>query len=122
MTTRKKPPQDLKTRSETMNRSRPKQIVIRATEEEKEKIQEKVKQSNLKQNDFLLKSALGKEIVVIDGLREITLELKKIGNNLNQVTKAVHEGRANCSVEIKSLNGEMVKVWQLLRQLTQKQV
>lgn len=104
----------------TINRKRPKQIVIRATEEEFEKIKERVEKSGLKQNEFLLKSATGKEIIVIEGLKEITLELKRIGNNLNQVTRAIHEGRANCSAEVKAMNGGLERIWQSLRQLTQK--
>lgn len=105
-----------------MNRARPKQIVIRANEKEFEKIKNKVAKSKLTQNEYLLKSALNKEIIVIKGIRELTIELKRIGNNLNQLTKAVHEGKVNCSKELNEVNEEMKEVWQLLRQLTQKQV
>jgi len=105
-----------------MNRTRPKQIVIRASEKEYEKIKSKVAKSQLTQNEYLLKSALDKEIVVIEGIRELTIELKRVGNNLNQLTKAVHEGKVNCSRELKEINEELKEVWQLLRQLTQKRV
>ena len=104
-----------------MNRTRPKQIVIRASEKEFEKIKNKVARSNLTQNEFLLKAALNKEIVVVNGIRELTIELKRIGNNLNQLTKAVHEGKANCSRELSEVHKEMKEVWQSLRRLTQKQ-
>ena len=104
-----------------MNRSRPRQIVIRASEKEFEQIKKNVEKSNLKQNEFLLKSALNKEITVVEGLKDITLELKKIGNNLNQVTHAIHKGKTNCSVEMNSINEELKKIWQSLSQLTPKQ-
>jgi Mg2+ and Co2+ transporter CorA len=105
-----------------MNRTRPKQIVIRATEIEFDKIKKKVKASKKKQNEYLLKCVLDKEIVVIDGLKEQTVELKRIGNNLNQLTRAVNEGRANCGEELQDINKEMKEVWQLLRLLIQKQL
>lgn len=105
-----------------MNRTRPKQIVIRASEKEFQQIKEKVEKSKLTQNEYLLKSALNKKIVVVEGLRDLTIEVKRIGNNLNQITRAVHEGKADYSKELSEVNEEMKEVWQLLRQLIQKQV
>ena len=104
-----------------MNRKRPKQIVIRASEKEFEKIKKQVEKSKLTQNEFLLKASVGKKIVVIDGIKDLTVDLKRIGNNLNQLTRSVHEGKANCSNELSEINEEMKEVWQLLRQLIQKQ-
>lgn len=103
-----------------MNRARPKQIVIRVSEKEFESIKNKVAKSQLKQNEFLINSILKKEIIVVDGLHELVIELKRIGNNLNQLTKSVHEGKANCSRELDSINKELVDIWQSLRLLTQK--
>ncbi|OOO61209.1 hypothetical protein BS637_13540 [Clostridium tepidum] len=102
------------------NRKRNKQIVIRATEKEFNTIKNKVKKSKLSQNEYLLKCALDKRILVVDGLKDLNVELKRIGNNLNQLTKSVHEGKANCSKELLEINEEMKEVWQLLRQLTPK--
>lgn len=105
-----------------MNRSRPKQIVIRVNEKEFEQIKKKVSKSKLTQNEYLIRSAINKEITVIDGLKDLIKDLKKIGNNLNQLTRSVHEGKANCNKELLTINEEMKDVWQLLRQLIQKQV
>lgn len=104
------------------NRTRPKQIVIRATEKEFETMKSKVALSKLKQNDYLLKTILNKKIIVVEGLPEMTMELKRIGNNLNQLTKEVHQGKANCNKELAEIEKELSEVWQLLRLLTQKQV
>lgn len=104
-----------------MNRKRPKQLVIRVSEDELQQIKDKIDHSELKQNDYLLKCALDKNIIVVDGLKELTVELKRIGNNLNQLTRAVNEGRANCRDELHEINGEMKEVWQSLRSLILKQ-
>lgn len=103
-------------------RTRPKQIVIRATEEEFNQIKKKVKKSKLTQNKYLLQSALDKDIIVIEGLKDLVIETKRIGVNLNQLTKLANQGKANCKEELEGINKELVEVWQLLRQLIQKQV
>lgn len=100
-----------------MNRSRPKQILIRASETEFEQIKKKIDQSDLSQNEYLLKTVLDKDIVVIEGIKELTVELKRIGNNLNQLTKSVHEGKVNCSYELEQINKDMKEVWHYLRKV-----
>ncbi|MBR7084301.1 MAG: plasmid mobilization relaxosome protein MobC [Oscillospiraceae bacterium] len=68
-------------------------ITIRCTEEERNHIYQKVKQHNLKLNDFILRSAMDKKIINIDGLSEVMREQKAIGRNLNQIAMLAHEGR-----------------------------
>jgi hypothetical protein len=70
-----------------MPRKRAKQLKFFVSDKELERIKSKVSASKLNQSDFIRKSALEKDIIVIDGLREFALELKRIGVNLNQLTK-----------------------------------
>ena len=44
-------------------------------------------------SDFILRSALGKKIVVAEGLSEVVKQQKAIGRNLNQIAMLTHEGR-----------------------------
>ncbi|WP_443662416.1 plasmid mobilization protein [Clostridium sp.] len=104
-----------------MNRTRPKQILIRVSELELNAIKLKVTESKINQNEYILRCLLDKEIVVIDGLKEQMVEVRRIGNNLNQLTRAVNEGRTNCGEELKDINQELKKVWQLLRLQIQRQ-
>lgn len=103
-------------------RKRQKQIVIRATEKEFDQIKNKVEKSKLTQNKYLLKSALDKEIKVVEGIKDLVIETKRIGGNLNQLTKLANQGKVNCSSELEGINKELIEVWQLLRQLIQSQV
>lgn len=96
-------------------------MIFRVNENEKEQILKKIDKSKLNQNEYLLKCALEKDIHVIDGLHELTIELKRIGNNLNQLTRSVNEGQANCSKELGAIKEELSETWQLLRLLIQKQ-
>ena len=68
-------------------------ITIRCTEEEREKIKARAVQHGLKLSDYVLRSALGKKIVVVNGLDEAIRQIKAIGNNINQLARAVNEGR-----------------------------
>ncbi len=105
-----------------MNRARPKQIVIRLSEKEKEILKKKVKKSGLKQQDFLIKCILEKQVLNTDGLKEVTPELKRIGVNLNQIAKSCNQGNQVSYEEIQIIGKELNEVWQLLKRLAQGQV
>ena len=105
----------------TNNRKRQKQIVIRATDKEFEQIKKNVEKSKLTQNKFLLQSALNKEINVVEGIKDLVIETKRIGVNLNQLTKLANQGKVDCADEMEEINKELVEAWQLLRQLIQSQ-
>lgn len=92
-------------------RTRNKQIILRSTEKEYEIIQKKIKKSKLKQNDYLLKSALQKDIIVIDGLKELLLELIREGKNLNQISKALNQNENIKLNEITELKEKLIDLW-----------
>lgn len=92
-------------------RTRNKQIILRATEKEYELIQKKIQKSKLKQNDFLLKSALQKNIIVIEGLQELLLELIREGKNLNQIAKALNQNENSNLNEITELKEKLIDLW-----------
>lgn len=102
------------------NKTRPKQMILRITEEEKIKISKKITKSKLTQNEYLLRCALDKEIIIVEGLKEYSMELKKIGNNLNQLTILAHKGKVDCRKEVEAIKKELDDVWQQLRQLRKK--
>ena len=104
-----------------MNRTRPKQIVIRVSEEELAQIKEKVEQSGKNQQEYILSCVLEKQIVNTDGIKELIPELKRIGNNLNQIAKRCNEGGMLPSeAEVRKHGEELNKVWQSLRRYLQR--
>lgn len=76
-------------------RLRNKSIVLRVTEEEQKSIDKKAAKAQLPREQYLRACALGKNISVIEDLRPVVSELKRIGNNLNQLTVLAHSGRIN---------------------------
>ena len=73
------------------NKSRPKQLSFRVSEEEWELLQQKISESGMNQQRYILSCVLGKEIVNTDGIKEIVPELKRQGTNLNQIAKRLNE-------------------------------
>ncbi len=104
------------------NRTRPKQIVIRVSEEELEQIKEKVEQSGKNQQQYVIEALTQSNIVNLDGVKELLPELKRIGNNLNQIAKRCNEGgQLPSEAEVRKHGEELNRVWQLLRQYLQRQ-
>lgn len=69
-------------------------MIIRLTQSEKSAIISKAKKSKLTLTEYILKSSFKTQIKVID-LQLLLVELKRIGNNLNQITRKINSGAFN---------------------------
>ncbi|MBK5263508.1 MAG: plasmid mobilization relaxosome protein MobC, partial [Peptostreptococcaceae bacterium] len=70
-----------------------KRINLRVTEKEYEKIAKKAKKTKMNISQYVSLSALGRDIVVFEDLKELIHQLSKAGNNLNQITLLAHQGK-----------------------------
>ncbi len=102
-------------------REKSKQINFRVTEKQYTQIQKLATKSNLTLSSFLINSALKKEIIIINDLDTMCTELRKIGNNLNQIAKLYNQGYIT-AYDFESTNKEIHDIWQQLSLLTQKVV
>ena len=66
---------------------------IRISSEDLETIKRKAEQAHLSQSDYVTRCCLGKQVVVIDGLKDVLKQLRAIGNNLNQLAVLANMGR-----------------------------
>ena len=82
-------------------------------------IEEKAYSSYRTPSMYLRDCALDKKIVVINGVDELTVELRRIGNNLNQLTRAVNSGYAY-EVDLRETREEVARIWQSLNSLLQE--
>lgn len=103
-----------------MNKTRPKQLSFRVSEEEYQQLQEKISESGKNQQEYILSCVLEKDIVNTDGIKELLPELKRIGNNLNQIAKALNSTGYYEYRLITQNQKELNKVWQSLKQYLQK--
>lgn len=97
-----------------------KRVNFRITEKELQKIKEKAKKSNMNLTKYLTVCALNKDIFVIENLKEFQVELRRIGNNLNQLTRLCNEGIITC-LELENIKKQVNEIWQLLNLLTRNQ-
>lgn len=103
-----------------MNKSRPKQVMFRLSEEEAKELQKKIEKSGISQQDYILKSVLNKPITNTDGIKELIPELKRQGVNLNQLVKKLNEkGYIDYKQELPQLEKELKEIWQQLKQYLQ---
>ena len=92
------------------------------SDEELAQIKEKVEQSGKSQQQYIIEALTQSNIVNLDGLKEIYPELKRQGNNLNQIAKKLNEnGYVDYKQELPNTMKEVREVWQLLKQYLQKQ-
>ena len=94
-------------------RKRNKTISIRCTEDEYNRVHNRAEKYGLRLNEFVLKTALGKKIIVAEGLADVVRQQKAIGNNLNQLTRLAHEGKIK-TVDLKALLDEYMNATDLL--------
>lgn len=100
-----------KEREKVANRKRSKQLKIYLSDEEHQTFIEQVEKLKLSQTDFFIKCITKKKIIVVDGLKETLTELKKIGVNINQISKNLNSGIfQNADKELKAVKEEFVKV------------
>ena len=75
-----------------VNRKRNQTLSIRLTAKEKKEIAAKAKQAQMTLTDYLIECSRNTEINAID-LSEVLVEMKRIGNNLNQIARKANSKR-----------------------------
>jgi len=93
-----------------------KTFAFRVSESDLNRIKSKARQAGLTATDYIILSALGKKIVVIDGLPEMLSELKAIGRNLNQLTTLANMGRVS-AVHLTEFTGRFANLYTALDRL-----
>jgi hypothetical protein len=108
-------PNPLKHENKTMARQRTKPITFWLSDSEALLFNKKVESVSSDKSAYIRKCVLDKKITVIPGIKDLTIELKRIGNNLNQLTRAVHEGSLTIlGDDLKNIKEDIGQVWEQL--------
>ena len=94
-------------------------LSCRVTPEQREMIEEKAYSSYRTPSMYLRDCALDKKIIVVKGVDEVANELRKIGNNLNQIAREVNSGYLY-EVNLTATREELKRIWKSLNSLTQE--
>ncbi len=76
----------------TENRKRNQTLTVRLTVAEKDAILRKAAKARMSLTDYIVASSLLAEIHVAEDTRPLLTELKRIGNNLNQISMKINAG------------------------------
>ena len=85
------PPNHEETEANPM-RKRNKVVPIRFSDHELSVIDANAKRANMSRTEYLVSTGMDKPIVILDGLKPMLAELRRIGNNVNQLTRKVNSG------------------------------
>ncbi len=94
-------------------------LSIRIASGDLDTIKQKAKQARMSQSDYVTRCCLGRQVVVIEDLKEVAKQLRAIGGNLNQLTMLANMGR----VSIANLDGmtqELANVSTALREIQER--
>ena len=84
-------------------------LTFRLTDYELSVILSRAKKANMTVSDYLRHTSTNKKINVIDGLSGFTKELRRIGINLNQLTRLCNQGRIQC-LELKGIRNNIAAI------------
>ena len=93
-----------------------KQFSIRISEQDLETIRRKAVQAHMSQSDYVTACCLRKQIVILDGLKEVLRQQKAIGNNLSQLTELANMGKVQLA-NLDTAAQELAKINVTLRQM-----
>lgn len=85
-------------------------ITIRVSEKEKKILIKKSIKAELSLSEYLIEQGLDKDIVKFEGLNEFITELRRIGNNINQLTHLANSS-AIYTVDLSNVKQELGKIW-----------
>ena len=67
-------------------------VPIRFSDHELSVIDANANRANMSRTEYLVSAGMDKPIVILDDLKPMLTELRRIGNNVNQLTRKVNSG------------------------------
>lgn len=74
------------------NRKRDKTLTIRLTESEKANIEKKAAKAKMNLTEYIIAASNKSKIKVAEDTKPLLVELKRIGNNINQIAMKINSG------------------------------
>ena len=92
---------------------------IRISSEDLATIRQKAKDARLSQSEYVTRCCLGRQIIVIDSLKEVLQQQRAIGNNLNRLTVLANMGRITM-VDLEQTAQELANISAALRDIQEQ--
>ena len=89
-------------------------------QKEKEELREKAKQSNMNMSEYIIALSENKKIIVAQGLPQLSLELKRIGVNINQIAMVANTQRFVNEYQLEKILKEMQNINKIMNLVWKK--
>jgi hypothetical protein len=106
-----------------MSRKRNYPVTIWLDEKELIILKDKVSKTPYLRSDYIRKCSLEKNITIIPGIRDLIIEFKKIGSNLDKIARLMDNESGNqiiLSEDLKSIKEDLKKEWTKLAVVMKK--
>ena len=104
-----------------MARKRNYPVTVWLDEKELVLLKDKVSKTYFCRSDYIRKCSLGKNITVVPGIRDLIIEFKRIGSNLDKITRSVNHGTLTVVGDnLKSIKEDLKTVWAKLARVMKK--
>lgn len=100
------------------NRKRNETLTVRLTKTERDRIAEKAARAGLSLTEYILALSRDTPILVPPDMTPVLRELKRIGNNLNQIAAKVNSGVAYVP-DLKDVLAGQQQICRLLKEMTE---
>lgn len=92
---------------------------IRISQEDLDTIRQKAKQARMSQSDYATRCCLGRQVVVVEDLKDVLKQQRAIGNNLNQLTMLANMGRIT-TVNLDCAARELAGISEVIRDIAER--
>ena len=82
-------------------------IYFRCSQKDKDNLRKKSKQANMNMSEYIVSLSENKKIIVAQGLPQLSLELKRIGVNINQIAMVANSQRFVNEYQLEKILKEM---------------
>lgn len=93
-----------------------KSFAFRISETDYNILKRKAKRGKITMTEFLERAIIEKEIIVVDGVKELLTEVKAIGRNLNQLTTLANMNKLN-TVYLDDTKAQLLGIYEKLSQV-----
>ncbi|MBA7612080.1 hypothetical protein ES703_19314 [subsurface metagenome] len=104
-----------------MARKRNYPVTVWLYEKELILLKDKVSKTYFCRSDYIRKCSLGKNIIVVPGIRDLIIEFKRIGSNLDKITRSVNRGTLTVLGDnLKDIKEDLKTAWGKLAGIMKK--
>ena len=96
-----------------------KKIIVnfRMTPEEKKKLLAKAEEAHMSLSGYIIALSKSKRVVLKDEIAELTVEISRIGNNINQIARVGNSQKYVYKAQLKYISDQLTQVEELLKKI-----